>query len=174
MSSPRQSLATRVPWSKLASELEIHLRTVGLPAATHCPLCNKGVVRVYRDALVGGQWFHCQTCGRQGDMIELAAAVWELGIPDTVSRLRRLGFDLPDSESDIRHYIQDQVEYRQRLHKLWDSAHGHIDTNRERLDWRITLASITRYLNRVARRARKELCGSVTRPRLSVVSHQAR
>ena len=33
MSSPRQSLATRVPWSKLTSELEIHVRTVGLPAA---------------------------------------------------------------------------------------------------------------------------------------------
>ena len=55
MSIPNRSLAKRVPWSKLTSQLEIHLHTVGLPAATNCPLCKKGVMRVYRDALVGGR-----------------------------------------------------------------------------------------------------------------------
>ena len=129
MSTPHQTLAARVPWSKLATELDIHVRTMGLPAATQCPLCKTGVVRVYRDALVGGEWFHCQTCRRQGDMIELAAAVWNLGFPDTVSRLGRLGFELPDSEREIRLYVQQRVEYRQRLQKLWDSAAGWIDEN---------------------------------------------
>ena len=126
MSTPRKPLSSRVPWSRIASELGIHVRTVGLPAATRCPFCE-GVMRVRRDPLLEGQWFHCPSCQRQGDMIELAAAVWKLEIPETVSRLRRLGFGVPDSADDVGAYIRQHVEYRQRLQGLWDTARKRLD-----------------------------------------------
>ena len=72
MSTPRKPLSNYVPWSRLANELGIHVRTHGLPAATQCPFCQ-GVLRVYRDPLLEGEWFCCSSCKRQGDMIELAA-----------------------------------------------------------------------------------------------------
>jgi hypothetical protein len=51
MSTPRKPLSIHVPWSRLASELGMHVRTVGLPAATQCPFC-KGVMRVCRYPLL--------------------------------------------------------------------------------------------------------------------------
>ena len=77
MSMPRKPLSNYVPWKRLGAELDIHIRTLVLPAATQCPFCD-GVMRVYRDQLLDGEWFCCPSCNRQGDMIELAAAVWEL------------------------------------------------------------------------------------------------
>lgn len=129
MSIPRTPLSNFVPWSRLASELEIHVRTMGLPAATTCPFC-KGVMRVYRDPLLGGEWFHCPSCQRQGDMIELAAAVWKLEVPATVSRLKRLGFSVSDSADDVAAYQRHHVEYRGRLQQLWNEALARLDESR--------------------------------------------
>jgi hypothetical protein len=126
MSTPRKSLSNHVSWSRLADELDISVRTVGLPAATQCPFCQ-GIMRVYRDHLLEGEWFCCQSCNRQGDMIELAAAVWGLDLPETISRLRRLGFDLSHSADDVAAYMKEHVEYRQRIQGLWEGAHSKLD-----------------------------------------------
>jgi hypothetical protein len=138
MCNPRKPLSNHVPWSRLASELGIHVRTLGLPAATQCPFC-RSVMRVFRDPLLEGQWFHCPSCHGQGDMIELAAAVWELEIPDAISRLKRLGFAVPDKADEVNAYQRQHVGYRQRLQELWTGA-------RKRLDDSGTLVRLTHQL----------------------------
>ena len=35
----------------------------------------------------GGAWFHCPDCGRAGDLIELAAAVWGMGLAAALDKL---------------------------------------------------------------------------------------
>ena len=63
----------------------------------------------------------------QGDMIELAAAVWNLDIPATISRLKRLGFGVPDSADDVAAYQRLHVKDRGRLQKLWDTSFANLD-----------------------------------------------
>jgi len=141
MCNPRKPLSNRVPWAKLAGELDIHARTLGLPCSTQCPVC-RGLMRVYADRVLGGEWYCCPGCNRQGDMIELAAAVWGFGIPETISRLRRLGFDLPGSADDLQAYVERHVQYRRRVAALWADA-------RCRFDDRVALVRLAHRLNLV-------------------------
>ena len=122
MSKPRQSLNRMVPWNQLLDLLGAKIQAMGLPTRCRCPLCQEGVLRVDEDPVVGGQWFSCQRCGKHGDMIELAAAVWNLDIPATVARLARHGLMPPIEPKTISRYEQQHVQYRRRLNGLWKDA----------------------------------------------------
>lgn len=80
MSNLPASLASHVPWLQLATTLEIENQDRALPATAYCPVCRKGLMRVYHDSLGEGDWYRCDTCDDHGDMIELAARAWQLDI----------------------------------------------------------------------------------------------
>ena len=83
-------------------------------------------MRVFDDAVGGGGWFVCGDCNRYGDMIELAAATWELSIPAAVAKLQRGGLALPDDADSIGAYLRQHVQYRVRLTAMWDQAREQI------------------------------------------------
>ena len=84
----RETLNVHVPWSKPYAQI-VGLAYPGpsLPAQTVCPFCHKNRLSIYADVSATGCWHCCHDCHRSGDLIELAAGVWEME-PDTA--LRRL------------------------------------------------------------------------------------
>jgi hypothetical protein len=64
-----------------------------LPAGVVCPFCGQGL-NLYPD-IQGGAWFNCDGCRQSGDMIELAAKVWNLDITTTIRKLSGRGVSLP-------------------------------------------------------------------------------
>ena len=125
MEAPRTSLNVHLPWPQTADLLGLGQADAALPARTACPLCHHRRLQVYEDGLCGGAWFACPDCGRSGDLIELAAAAWGMGLPATLTQLARRGAPLPAEALDpqrVADYVRDYPAYRQRLRALWQRA----------------------------------------------------
>lgn len=105
MANIPKSLNEHVYWSYLSGHLGLSSFDPVLPTSTACPLCLAGEMSVFDDPVEGGQWFHCPDCGRQGDMIELAAKVWSLSLPATIHKLVRNSYHLPHEPQDIGQYL---------------------------------------------------------------------
>lgn len=122
MSTPHRSLNDRVLWLQMLDALGLPVDTQAIPSVTRCPFCKGGRLMILQDTLIGGQWHWCQGCHRCGDMIELAAKVWRLSIPATISKLVAMGFNLPESRIPVDIYIKDQLKYRRSVRELWEQA----------------------------------------------------
>jgi hypothetical protein len=122
MSVPARSLSARIPHPQLLDLLGCKVRTHSLPQLTVCPVCGKGGMQISLDHIDNGAWYSCRACNRSGDLIELAAQTWKLELPQAIAQLARKGFDLPTNKEAIQRYQREQVDYRQRLGKLWDGA----------------------------------------------------
>jgi len=122
MSNPARSLNASIGWQRLLRELGLPVNQWSLPVQTACPICEQGVLNVYEDFVVGGQWHRCQDCGSTGDLIELASRVWKLSIPATIVKLGRWDYEMPHDQASINKYIEQHLEYRQRLNELWRDA----------------------------------------------------
>jgi hypothetical protein len=128
MDAPRTSLNAYVPWPETARLLDLPLADAALPARTTCPLCGARRLTVYADP-GGGPWFHCPDCRRAGDLIELTAAFWGVGLPAAVALLARQGAPLPAAVLDaepVADYVRDHPGYRQRLGALWQRAQEYL------------------------------------------------
>src|SRR5204862_7801277 len=113
------------PWPPRAALLRLGVAHGALPARTPCPLCGRRRVHAYDDTACGGAWFCCPDCGRCGDLVELAAAVWGMGLPAAADRLARLGAPLPAEALDperVADYVRDYPGYRRRLAALSEQA----------------------------------------------------
>ena len=144
MSAPARSLNSRISHPKLLDLLGCTVRTQSLPQLTICPMCRQGGMQILIDHVDGGAWYHCQACNRSGDLIELAAEVWKLEVPQAIMYLASKGFDAPTDEKAINRYLREHVDYRQRLNQLWvEAQRGLIASSyplmrvvsRLRLDW---------------------------------------
>ncbi len=122
MSTPPKSLNARVSWMWLLDVLEVSVPRPVLPALVRCPLCQHGQMTIMQDYLAGGQWFYCRNCGKSGDLIEIAAKAWGLSVTATIIKLTPRGFGLPTDSDSIRGYLIGHLEYRKRLHRLWQQA----------------------------------------------------
>ena len=60
-----------------------------LPSNLACPRCRQLACYVYADSILGGEWLHCRHCGLAGDMVDIAAQLWNLEIPATLLRLTK-------------------------------------------------------------------------------------
>lgn len=129
MSNHARSLACSVPWTRLLLHLGMQCGTSRLPAMVVCPLCSekKGTVRVYRDSLLNAEWLYCHTCRFAGDVIEFAAAVWEVKVAEVVDRLCReklLPADLGDDQVEL--YLDQVVGLRERLREFERNSVRHL------------------------------------------------
>jgi hypothetical protein len=120
MSNPPRSLNAMIDSFRLLEHLGQPTSPRALPCPAVCPLCRLGTVKLFDDHASGGQWFHCGDCGRLGDMIELAAAVWGLSTRSTILKLRSLGLDLPEEAEASRRYVEAHLAPRRRAHALWN------------------------------------------------------
>src|SRR3954463_9663553 len=91
MEAPRSSLNVHLSWPQTLALLGLSLTDEALPARLDCPLCGLRRLHVYPDVLCGGAWFACSDCGRCGDLIELAAALWGMDLYATLQHLAHLG-----------------------------------------------------------------------------------
>lgn len=58
-------------------------------------------------------------------MIELAAKLWKLTITATIARLRREGlYQLPTDKAEIKQYVSEHLDARERIRRLWEHAQG--------------------------------------------------
>ena len=89
MANPTASLARRFRWPLVAQVLQVEQGADR--EAIYCPLCSKQGLVAYPDATLGADWLHCLCCDFAGDPIELASAVWQLDIPNTIQRLQQSG-----------------------------------------------------------------------------------
>jgi hypothetical protein len=92
-------------------------------------LCREGRLCIHEDTISGGAWHYCLGCKHYGDLIELAAAVWGVDVSSAVIMLSKRGIPLLDKSSnaaigehELENYIESHVQYRQRMHALWQRA----------------------------------------------------
>lgn len=110
--------------------LDVKVQTLVLPAAVQCPLCHGHRLYVYQDARFGGQWTHCRDCNHHGDMIELAASVWKLDLPQTLARLSLEGLALPaDAPAGALVNYQASLAYRKRIEDFWAASQRRLYDN---------------------------------------------
>lgn len=87
-----------------------------MPTQVVCPFCNQKL-NLYPD-IIGGAWYNCDGCHQYGDMIELAAKVWNLDITTTLRKLASRGATLPDgmlSTENIDKYDISIIQSRRRM-----------------------------------------------------------
>lgn len=127
MSNPVRSLASRVDWRKVFAVIGLEdPRRSDLPQSMLCPLCETGetgMLTVMSDQVLHGQWFHCATCQFAGDVIEFAARVLNCSIEQTIDYCdsHRL-FETSLCDDDVAAYQSQQVQYRARIKKFWETA----------------------------------------------------
>lgn len=116
-------LNSDVNWFGLLGVLGCPVPLLQLPAATFCPLCPKGRLRVYRDSFLGGAWYHCRSCRFAGDSIELAAKKWGCDTEEALARLH-LADLLPLSSSDSVAVARYQRVWkgRRKMREIWQSG----------------------------------------------------
>jgi hypothetical protein len=134
MASRTVSLARHVSWHQVLTLLGVEIPTFALPACLRCPCCPAGMIHVYHDAALGGQWLHCPTCRFAGDVIELAARVWGLDVPVALLKLQELSpglFGEPLTPDTISNYVRDHVEYRRAVHSFWTAAQKRLPRREE-------------------------------------------
>lgn len=120
-----RTLNVHVPWTEILAAVDIPVATHALPARVTCPLCGGARLTIYEDNISGGAWHYCFDCGKSGDMIELAAAVWDVPTAVAVRRLAAEGIPLPADRVDpanINKYVVAHPEYRARVTELWHKA----------------------------------------------------
>lgn len=122
MSNPRRSLNAYIRVEPLLRLLGCHARLQGLPLKTRCPLCCNGLLTIFHDRVSGGAWHRCRKCQSEGDLIALAARTLKADLPATIAHLAAQGLDVLVDDASIRRYLEDHVEYDERLRKLWQTA----------------------------------------------------
>ena len=103
-------------------------RSQALPSTGRCPRCNRNTLLILPDRASGGQWHWCRKCQFSGDMIELAARVWESSIEATIYRLKRENFSITTDHDEISHYVEKHLKVRKRMLQLWQIARENIYT----------------------------------------------
>ena len=110
-----------VTWQSVCDALQIPLQTQVLPSRTRCPLCGRNTLHLYYDNNLGGAWHHCEGCNHSGDMIELAAAVWQTDVDTALRKLAEQGCSVPPKclePSGLTSYLT-RLSGRHRIAELW-------------------------------------------------------
>lgn len=118
----RKSLSAYVSWLRLLPALKIRVPSRLLPAVVDCPLCKSHRLSIFGDASTGGQWHYCGGCHAHGDMLQLAAAVWQVSLPAAVQRLSTMGFEFGDAPPTLEAVQAHETTYilrPQALAKFW-------------------------------------------------------
>ena len=95
MSNPTKSIAAKISWETVLSVLDVDLTgSACIPRIVTCPSCSEPELSVMPDHVLGGEWFHCRSCGFAGDAVELAAATWKVDVDADVTQLENMGCSL--------------------------------------------------------------------------------
>ena len=138
MANLAKSLNCLAPWNSLIRSLCAGERySIVLPHTTTCPICEQDSLVICQDYVLGGQWAHCRWCRFAGDMIELAATAWHLGIPNAIALLSaRVLLETTPTAAEIFAYQEDHLNYRRSLRDFWARARNAPRSSSSRSVWR--------------------------------------
>ena len=124
MATPTKSLNAQVKWTSLLPAIGVDaFRNSIIPQTVHCPVCGEDQLYICEDRVLGGQWASCQSCLFAGDLVELAAATWQVEVPGAVARLGHTGlFPQIPTIKVVDDYVANHVMYRRRLTDFWERA----------------------------------------------------
>lgn len=97
-------------------------RSPVLPLFAHCPLCRKEQLWVLRDEHTRADWASCLACDFSGDLIELTARTWSVGISQACERLAEEGAIAREKLDNVETYVIQHIERRRAVQVLWKSA----------------------------------------------------
>jgi hypothetical protein len=99
-------------WLSLLRFLEIRSEGESLPQRAVCPFCRQTSLLIFDDSASRTQWHSCSACSRSGDLVDLAAGVWDLAIEATLARLRDHGLlQESDDFERSRTYLAEKAAY---------------------------------------------------------------
>lgn len=125
MRPPRKTLNVHAVWGQVLNALDVKFQGQILPQTVTCPLCASNRLTIYAEELAGGFWHFCFGCRHAGDMIELAAATWQLSIQATMVKLQRLGVPIPPeavTPDAVECYEIQHLAYRKRINDFWEES----------------------------------------------------
>ena len=130
-------------WTDVLPLLGVELPNLALPVRISCPLCSGSRMCILADPLQDGQWHYCLDCRTTGDMLDLAAKVWQLPLPETVRKLlsgnngpANIDVELAAEENyrkylgNIQQLIEEGSEYLARSESLYVLA-DKLDLNQQ-------------------------------------------
>ena len=123
--TPSNRVCVHATWPEVAQVLGLPATGQALPLQSACPLCRGDRLTVYQDSITQGEWGYCFDCRFSGDLFELAAATWQVEIPEAIRRLAYEGVPIPPeslSDQAISVYINRILQLSRRLRKIWDHA----------------------------------------------------
>ena len=122
-------LSVHAPWTEVLNAIGVRVESPSLPCRVQCPKCEGARLTIFEDTISGGTWHYCFDCQQSGDIIELAAAVWEVPVSTAVRRLHNEGVPIPTERVDaatINKYVTSHPEYRARVNGMWHKAAEHL------------------------------------------------
>lgn len=95
----------------------------GLPLLTTCPRCRTLGLHILADQFKPQQWHWCQGCGQHGNLVELAAAAWQLSPAAAVRRLvnESLAWGTPEQLEQLAAAHQPRLRLEQFRARAADS-----------------------------------------------------
>lgn len=118
-------------------------------------------------------WFWCDSCGIHGDLIKLSSIVWGLGIPETIRKIRNIGFELPpidnlDLSGHRDWYLDYQVvnQAREQAEKFLAEAYA------RPLNSSTTISRLIRELRLATKNAGTPLFGWATKTQAERLSYE--
>lgn len=112
---PSKNTGAVIHWADAAPLVGLAAAGRALPAVAECPACG-GRLHVYEDNTKAGAWHHCFGCGRQGDPVAFAAAVWGVGVEEAAEKLSRAGLPAEAERSGKR------AARRKTVAAFWDGC----------------------------------------------------
>ena len=101
--------------------LGIPFEGTSFPAILNCPFCGKSTLYAFDYAAREDVWFNCTACAARGNIITLAAQIWNIDAHSAISRLLESGLTHGGHDEDIVDLIK--LSNKQKNAELfWETA----------------------------------------------------
>jgi len=136
-------VTARIPWNGLLEYFGIPVANLQLPAATACPLCPKGGLRVYLDSFIGGAWYVCDACRFCGNSLDLAAKKLNT-TPDGALAILIVNHVIEAGDADPKRMAAYANDYKDRakLQEIWKSGQAALDSDLDRYLLELSVAPL--------------------------------
>lgn len=121
---PLSTLHRHAIWYDVLKVFGLPVNNLALPARTRCPHCRGGSLTIYEDSTTKGAWHYCFQCHASGDMISLAADIWDVSTETAIYKLAAAGVPLPlDSiDKDLKIYNRHHSRRYRQCAEMFEKA----------------------------------------------------
>ncbi len=130
MANRPATISQQIHYESYLAHFELPPASRSLPTVFICPLCRSGAMQFLHDGPLNTVWASCSACTFAGDLIELAARILSIPVPETLAELGRCGL-MPwtDGES-ADSYLTQHIGLRRRVDHFWKTASANLNEYR--------------------------------------------